>query len=462
MRALIASSLNRLVLAYGLGLLLAFALVGGLSLIAYNQLVERDTQQTVLAEHLGLREVFLAEGRRGLARVIDDRVNEDRNREAVYLLVDPDGHVRSGHLSDLPAPLLHRTGWVRFPWNADARTRADRDDVLAYVERLPGGGLLVTGHTTGEQQRLRELVKRLGGVILSLLAALTLLLGWLLRRAVDRALKAPLDTVDRVAAGHLRERVPERGGSDAFARLDRTLNRMLDRIHDLVGGIQSSTDAIAHDLRTPLMRLKTRLEQAKLAHGGTAAAASAIDDAIAEADDLIATFNSLLRLARIEGTDAPPTTEIALDEVAADAVELWQAVAEARGQTLVASLQPARIAGDGDLLFQLLSNLLDNAIKYAPRDSRIELSVTSRDGATELVLRDAGPGIAPGDRERVFDRFVRLESHRGTPGNGLGLSVVRAIAIRHGAELRLESAEPGLRVRLRFPEPRLPLSVPGG
>ncbi|HEX7382794.1 MAG TPA: HAMP domain-containing sensor histidine kinase [Burkholderiaceae bacterium] len=449
MRALLASALNRLVLAYGVGLLLAFGLVGGLSLVAYNQLVARDIRQTVLAEHQGLREVYLAEGRRGLARVIDDRVNEDRNREAVYLLVDPDGHVRSGHLSDLPPGLLPHTGWVRFPWNADARTRAERDDVVAYVERLPDGGLLVTGHTTGEQQHLRELVEGLGAVILGLLAVLTGLLGWLLRRGVDRALKAPLDTVDRVAAGHLRERVPERGGDDAFARLDRTLNRMLDRIHDLVGGIQSSTDAIAHDLRTPLMRLKTRLEQARLTSQGEAR--DGIDAALVEVDELIATFNSLLRLARIEGSEAMPTTRVALDEVAADAVELWQAVAEARGQTIVAELAPAAIAGDGDLLFQLLANLLDNAIKYAPRDSRIALAVGPRDGQVELTLGDAGPGIAPADRERVFDRFVRLEAHRGTPGNGLGLSLVRAIAVRHGAELHLASADPGLVVRVRFP-----------
>jgi signal transduction histidine kinase len=362
----------------------------------------------------------------------------------VYLLVDPNGSVRSGHLSDLPPSLLHRQGWVRFPWNDEG------DYVLAYVETLPGGGQLVTGHSTGEQQHLRELFLRLGLAILCLLAALTLGLGWLLRRAVDRALKAPLDTVDRVTAGHLDERAPERAGNDAFARLGRTLNRMLDRIRDLVGGIQASTDAIAHDLRTPLMRLKTRLEEARLAAPDERVARE-IDVALGEADQLIATFNSLLRLARIEGKSSAPMLEVDLADVVTDALELWQAVVEASNRVITAHIAPARIAGDRDLLFQLISNLLDNAIKYTGLGGRIVLDVHEESGAAVLSVSDNGPGIAADQHERVFDRFVRLESHRGTPGTGLGLSVVRAIAIRHGAEVRLSAAAPGLRVEVRFP-----------
>jgi signal transduction histidine kinase len=443
MRAFLSSTLNRLVLAYAIGLLLAFVVIGGLSLAAFDQLVERDTRQTVLTDHKGLMEELRVSGRAGLAKAIDDRVQDDTHREAVYVLVDPDGSVRSGHLSDLPPSLLHRQGWTRFPWNDEG------DYVLAYVETLPGGGQLVTGHTTGEQQHLRELFLRLGLAILCLLALLTLGLGWLLRRAVDRALKAPLDTVDRVTAGHLDERAPERAGDDAFARLGRTLNRMLDRIRDLVGGIQASTDAIAHDLRTPLMRLKTRLEQARLAAPDERVSRE-IEGALAEADELIATFNSLLRLARIEGTPSVPMAQVDLADVATDALELWQAVAEASGRVIVANISPARIAGDGDMLFQLISNLLDNAIKYTSVGGRITLGVQQEGDTALLWVSDDGPGIAVDQHERVFDRFVRLESHRGTPGTGLGLSVVRAIAIRHGAEVRLSSAAPGLRVEVRF------------
>ena len=446
MRAFFASTLNRLVLTYGLGLLLAFGAVGTVSLLAFDRLVELDSKQTVLAEHEGLMEVYRAEGRDGLRRFINARVRQPVNREAVYLLVEPDGRISAGHRSELPALLPRHAGWLRFPW----RAAPESDQVLAYVQTLPQGGWLLTGHTTGEQKHLRELIQRLGLVILSLLAALTLLLGWLLRRAVDRALEAPLDAVDRVAAGRLDERVPERSGDDGFARLGRTLNRMLDRIRELVGGIQSSTDAIAHDLRTPLMRLRTRLEQARLETSDEAVKAR-IDAAVAEADQLMATFNSLLRLARIEATHELPAEPVALDEVLGDALELWQAMAEQTGQTIAASIEPARVAGDRDLLFQMLSNLLDNAIKYGGRGGRIDVCLHRSGGEIVLEIRDRGPGIASELHERVFDRFVRGEAHRGTPGTGLGLSVVRAIAIRHGAQLRLESAQPGLRVVLRFP-----------
>ena len=446
MRAFFISTLNRLVLTYGLGLLLAFVAIGVVSLLAFDRLVERDSQQTVRAEHQGLMEVYRAEGRAGLTRTINARVREPVNREAVYLLFDRDGRIRAGHRNELPTKLPQRAGWLRFPW----RAAPESEQVLAYVQKLPQGGWLLTGHTTGEQKHLRELIQRLGLVILCLLSALTLLLGWLLRRAVDRAMEAPLDTVDRVAAGHLSERVPAREGNDGFARLGRTLNRMLDRIHALVGGIQSSTDAIAHDLRTPLMRLRTRLEQVRLESTDEAVKAK-IDAAVAEADQLMATFNSLLRLARIESTQDVPAELVALHQVLGDAVEMWQAVAEARGQTIDTVIEPARVAGNRDLLFQMLSNLLDNAIKYGDQDSRISVALRQVGNEVLMSISDSGPGIAAELRERVFDRFVRGESHRGTPGTGLGLSVVRAIAIRHGADLRLESAAPGLRVLLRFP-----------
>ncbi|CAN5271993.1 ATP-binding protein [soil metagenome] len=440
------STLHRLVLTYAVGLLLAFGLVGTVSLLAFDRLLERDSELTVRVEHEGLMEVYRSEGRDGLRRTIAERVREPVNREAVYLLVARDGSISAGHRNELPARLPERAGWLRFPW----RAAPESDTVLAYVQALPDGGWLVTGHTTGEQQHLRELTLRLGGIILALLAVLTLLLGWLLRRAVDRALEAPLDTVDRVAAGRLEERVPERDGDDPFARLGRTLNRMLDRIRDLVGGIQGASDAIAHDLRTPMMRLRTRLEQARLESTDEAVRAR-IDAAVAEADQLLSTFNSLLRLARIEGGADADDAPVALDAVVDDAVELWQAVAEAHGQSISTAIAPATVRGNRDLLFQLLANLLDNAIKYGGGNGAIEVLV-ARDGAHVLLeIGDSGPGIPDELHERVFDRFVRGDSHRGSPGSGLGLSVVRAIAIRHGAELRLQPGQPGLRVLLRFP-----------
>jgi signal transduction histidine kinase len=442
----VASTLNRLVLTYGLGLLLAFGLVGAVSFAAFERLVTRDAQQTVRAEHEGLMDVYRAGGRAGLRNTIDELVRAPTDREALYLLVDRDDHVIAGHRDDLPAFLPAKAQWLRIPWN-----EGDDDEVLAWVQPLPDGGWLLTGHATGEQRRLRELVLPLGVASLAALAALSGLLGWLLRRAVDRALRASLDTVDRVGAGRLGERVPvEAGADDAFARLAHTLNHMLDRIHELVGGIQASTDALAHDLRTPLARLRTRLEQARMASADPAARA-ALDAANAEAEALLATFNGLLRLARIEGS-AAALQPVALDAVLVDAAELWQAVMESKGQSLDVVLEHVQVGGDRDLLFQLANNLLDNASKYSGEGAHIRVWLRESEGGVELGVEDDGPGMGADLRERACDRLVRGETHRGTPGSGLGLSVVRAIALHHGAQWRLEPVAPtGLRVRLRFP-----------
>jgi signal transduction histidine kinase len=447
MRHLLASTLNRLVLTYGLGLLLAFACVGAVSFVVFERLVARDAQQAVRAEHAALMDVYAVEGRGGLRAEISALVRRPEDREALYLLVERDGRVSAGHRDDLPASLPARPGWLRVPW---PEGESD-DDVLAFVQPLPDGGWLLTGHATGEQRRLRELVLPLGAASLAALAALSGLLFWLVRTGVERALRASLDTVDRVGAGKLEERVPvDPNSRDAFARLGNTLNRMLDRIHALVGGIQASTDAIAHDLRTPLTRLRTRLEQARLASDDPRARA-ALDAANAEAEQLLATFNGLLRLARIESGGAA-LAPLALDAVIADAAELWQALVESKGQSLDVALAAVQVEGDRDLLFQLATNLLDNASKYGGEGCRIRVTLRALADEVELCIDDDGPGIAPELIERACDRFVRGEAHRGTPGSGLGLSVVRAIALHHGGELHLEPLAPGLRVRLRLPK----------
>lgn len=440
------SSLHRLVLVYGVGLLLAFTIVGGASLWAFDRLIERDIEQAVSMEQQGLIDILHSDGLTALAETIRERTSANEFHGSEYLLISESGELLAGSQVKLSLPQPIRGGWFRIP----SPDSTQGDDVVANAHPLPGGGWLVTGHTTGEHGRMRELILRLGAISLVLLAALTILLVWLLRRSIDRSLTAALDTVDRVAAGHLDERVPELSGDDGFARLGRTLNRMLGRIQDLVGGIQNSTDAIAHDLRTPLMRLRARLELVE-SSGTAEERAREAGAAVAEVDQLVATFNSLLRLSRIETTGRQPMEVVELDQVVVDAVDLWQALAESQGKAIVTHTVPGSIRGDRDLLFQLVSNLLDNAIKYSGPDGEISLVLTATGDQVILVVGDRGPGIDADQRERVFDRFVRLEHHRGTPGSGLGLSLVRAIAIRHGAELRLESGQPGLRVCLTFP-----------
>jgi signal transduction histidine kinase len=255
-------------------------------------------------------------------------------------------------------------------------------------------------------------------------------------------------------AGNLSDRIPLRGTSDEFDQLAANLNRMLDQIERLMTAMREVTDDVAHDLRTPLSRLRTRLERA-LANPDPSAGASqseAIRAAIDEADRLLATFNALLRIAELEsGARLDQTAPVDLSEVARSAAELYEPVAEEKGFALSVVAEPGvGISGDWHLLSQALANLLDNALKYAG-GGQIELRVFHKDGQAILEVADRGPGIPEADRQSVLDRFVRLEPSRTTPGNGLGLSLVRAIARRHDGSVTLEDNRPGLRVQLQFP-----------
>jgi len=263
-------------------------------------------------------------------------------------------------------------------------------------------------------------------------------------------------TSERVMSGNLSDRIPLRGTSDEFDQLAANLNRMLDQIERLMTAMREVTDDVAHDLRTPLSRLRTRLERALVAPSGAdppagASQSEAIRAAIDEADRLLATFNALLSIAELEaGARHDQTASIDLSEVARSAAELYETVAEEKGFALTVAAEPGvRMQGDRHLLSQAISNLLDNALKYAG-GGQIELRVFPENGQAILEITDQGPGIPEADRLSVLDRFVRLEPSRTTPGNGLGLSLVRAIARRHDGSVTLEDNRPGLRVRLQF------------
>jgi signal transduction histidine kinase len=293
----------------------------------------------------------------------------------------------------------------------------------------------------------------LRAALVALLVAATLgaLAGWLTSRWVSRRLVDLDRTAARVGAGELGLRVALDGTHDAFDRLARRFNGMLDRIEDLLGGVRHATDHIAHDLRTPLTRLRNRLEDLRSRESATPADRAALDAAVQETDQLLQTFGALLRLARIEAQPPAQGPALAFDELVADAVELYTPIGGERAVRLRVELQPAAVRGDRDQLFQMLVNLLDNALKFAPHGSEVVLSLRAVANTVELCLDDDGPGIPESERERVFDRFQRLEAHRGTPGSGLGLSLVRAIVQRHGGQVVLVDRAPGLRVQVTLP-----------
>ena len=252
-------------------------------------------------------------------------------------------------------------------------------------------------------------------------------------------------------AGDLSQRMPVSDTRDEFDALSRNLNAMLDQIETLMSSVRHMSDNVAHDLRTPLTRLRNRLEtlRARAADGDT----KDIDACLDDADSLLSTFASLLSIARIEsGASGEALQEVDLTAVTRDACELYQALAEDKNIELVCEADTsARILGDRNLVFQALTNLLDNAIKYTPAGGRVRARAEAVDDGVLLTVADSGPGIPEGQLTQVLDRFYRVDESRSAPGAGLGLSLVNAIASQHQATLRLEDNEPGLRVSLEFP-----------
>jgi signal transduction histidine kinase len=329
--------------------------------------------------------------------------------------------------------------------------RVEIHPALGRLFIIPGGYRLLVGRDINDAAAFRSQIRSTllwaGLVALGIGVVGGTVMGRNLLRRVEQVNR----TSERVMAGNLSDRVPLDGTSDEFDQLAANLNRMLDQIERLMTAMREVTDDVAHDLKTPLSRLRTRLERALAEPVAGSSQNEAIRAAIDEADRLLATFNALLSIAELEsGTSSDRTECVDLSEIARSAAELYDPVAEETGFTLSAKLEPGvTIRGDRHLLSQAVTNLLDNALKYAG-GGEIEIRVFSSDGHALLEVADHGPGVPEKDRASVFDRFVRLEPSRTTPGNGLGLSLVRAIVRRHDGAVALVDNRPGLRARLEF------------
>jgi signal transduction histidine kinase len=326
---------------------------------------------------------------------------------------------------------------------------------------LVGGYRLIVGRDVANRVRLRELV---GDAVLygSALAVLLAGLGGVL---VQRVLQRRIDqvAVTAVAIGHgdLSHRVPLTGADDEFDQLARIFNGMLDRIGVLMDGVRQVSNAIAHDLRTPIARTRARLEEALRDAQGEAELRTAMERGIAELDGIIAVFKAILRIAEIEaGARRSAFAPFDLSQLLADAAELYEAVAEEKGVWLDAAPTAGLVmVGDRDLVLQAVANLLDNAIKFTPPGGRVQLAASRRGEVVEIVVADTGPGIPESERPRVTERFYRAEASRGTPGSGLGLTLVEAVAHLHAGSLNFGSdpeGGPGLRAVLRLASGEVP------
>ncbi len=442
------STSTRLALAIAGLFLLSYLLLGAGMFYAVSRSFNQDLHEVIRLDSADLVDQYHESGQSALATEIAERTAAPDDDNAVYQLIGPKGQLLAGQFASLPASVIGGDGWVEFEEsNADGMVR-----VVAKIQSLPDGSRLLTGRRSHNQNRFEALVKRTSLFALLAAAALGGLIGWITARWVARRLESTYDITRRVGAGELALRIPEDDSDDSFDRLAKRINAMLDRIQELLDGVRHATDHIAHDLRTPLTRLRNRLEDMRAKPSDTSQFNAELDAATAETDQLLATFSALLRLTRIEaqtaGADDP---EVAMQPLVLDAIELYAPIAAERGLGLEEQTTPCVLHGDADQLFQLVANLLDNALKYATAGTRVALRLYDDGEAIHLLVGDNGAGIPPADRERVFDRFVRLEEHRGSPGSGLGLSLVRAIAHRHGGTVALEDNAPGLRVRVQLP-----------
>lgn len=412
------------------------ALVGGVAWWSTAGFAARQAAQEIERGMGVLLQSGALSGARGIALSIEARMAADRSGAEFYLLAAPDGQRIAGNLSGVPSEPGWREGSIRLTDGAEA-------PVLMLAAPLPGGGALVVGRDLSAvralEQRLLAGAFWVGGAVLALGLAGGLLIG----RGVARRAAGMEAALAAVQAGDLARRLEPGTGGDEFDRLAARINAMLDRVQSLMAALREVTDDIAHDLRTPLTRLRQRLDAA-----AAAPTAEAIAAAQQEADALLEIFAALLRIAQVEsGTQRAGFTQVDLSAIADSVAEVYAPAAEARGQTLATDIAPGiSLTGDPALLTQLLANLVENAVRHGREGGRIALAL----GQGTLTVTDDGPGIPEAEHEKVFRRFHRLDAARSTPGSGLGLALVRAVADLHGMAVTLEDARPGLRVRVTW------------
>jgi len=428
-----------------LAILLLSAVGAGivLTVIAWEvvSVVDREISQTIDAEAKGLIDAFNTGGLDTLRALIEARKREPN--ASLYLLTNPIGEPLAGNVQQIPAEVLSHPGFLPIEYRANESGGRDRQ-ALVGVYVLPYGLRLLIGHDLGDRGRIGAVMTRALALSLIFFAVLGALGALFVARRVLQRIDDINTSAHGIMAGDLTRRLPVSGSGDELDRLAEGLNEMLGRIAELMEGLREVSDNIAHDLRTPLTRLRNHAEAA-LAFGGDAASYRlALEKTIEESDALIKIFNALLLIAR----------------------------AEEEGVALIVRVQgPLTVRGNRELIGQAIANLVDNSLKYgasnrgsADAEAKPDVVIAAEriGGSIVLTIADRGPGIAPADRARVLDRFVRLEGSRSRPGSGLGLSLAAAVARMHGGSVELEDNEPGLRVRLTLPAadpPALPADL---
>ena len=468
--------------------LLLFALCAVLLVLYMTSLSARmltaQTQETINDEVLGLAQAYQRGGLPVLVRVVEARSRQPGAN--LYLIADANGQILTGNVQSLEPGVIETEGWTTEPFsyqrfgegeldrlrsgatdqpapqtgdgaNAPQSTGEKGHNAIALVLRLPNQMIMLVGRDLGEPERFRAVISRALTLALGMMGLGGILIWFFVGRAALKRIDSVSDASRRIMGGDLSGRLPVTGAGDEFDRLSENLNSMLARIAMLNEGLKQVSDNIAHDLKTPLTRLRNRAEATLAGRHKTEDYRQALEGTIAESDQLIKTFNAILMISRLEaGYSSEQTGPVDLAATVSDVVELYEPVAEEAGVALEATVPEAfTINGNRELIGQALSNIVDNAIKYstAPAEApKVRVALERAGSEIRLTVTDNGHGIPDdADRARATERFVRLEKSRSQPGSGLGLSLAKAIMTFHNGRLDLLPADPGLSVVMSFP-----------
>ncbi len=421
-------------------------------------LLQRQTDAAIAADFQGLLERYDEGGIPNLEDTIEQRMMQNLSDDALYLLTDPFLKGLAGNLEHWPRGIGPDVDL--FSLQIDRAGAKVRARVRQYI--LPGGFRLLVGRDIAVADQVARL---LTGALLwgALIVVVLAVAGALMVRSLFRRTLADVSaTAAAIGAGDLGRRVPRNGSSDELDALAETINDMLDRISRLMDGVRHVSNAIAHDLRTPIARARMRLEDAARPDASEAELRAAIERAIADLDGVVRVFHALLRISEIEsGARRSAFAPLDLAPLLLDLTELYEAAAEERGQVLERGIPSALPCfGDRDMIQQAVANLLDNALKFSPDGGTIRLEAAAEPAGIRILIADHGPGIPEPDRAHAAERFFRGESARSTPGYGLGLALVQAVATLHGGTLRLDDNAPGLRAVLILPPAPAPIPAP--
>ncbi len=447
---LLRSTSLRLALGYA-GLFIASSLLlVGLLWWRTASYLDREIDAVILADTRAIGDRLRSSGVPGAIEAIGERAGESGDKNAIYLLVDPLNQPLAGNLNSWPPEIGHATGWYQSEMLHGSQTRATR---LLNVA-LPGDFKLLVGRDVEDRAQVRGLI--LNGLAWAIAAALVIaaLGGILARRALLSRVEVISRTTAAIVQGDLARRVPERESADEFDQLAHMINQMLDQIQHLIEGVRNVSNAVAHDLRTPLAEMRARLESVLRGRPSTNEVFGAIEEVVDDIDRLIDMSNALLRLAEIDsGVRRSGFRNVDITEMVIEVADFYRPAAEAKAITLTTEATDGMTAnGDPFLLAQAVGNLIDNAIKYTPNAGQVTVRLTRHSQSKiGIGITDNGPGIPDSEKGLATERFYRGDSSRGMAGFGLGLSVVCAVAKLHGGTLMLTDNHPGVTASLILP-----------